>query len=225
MRAIQHPNQRTELITLFIEMPISNFAKVESLSAGANSDSMTPKSTINSSRGHRPSIGGGTDTPVSLYRDHTKDTTGKRTQGESEGNAKKPVMNRIFCQYCRGLARPRIKMLEDAAWIPTSNRAYRQWANDVRKALGQDGSKKLVILELGCEKKLRVISDTLMKQTQLYGTVLIRVNPSKSPNQKEKTPENSEQFILIEDDTSAMVIQKIDQALKEICEKLGFTLF
>jgi hypothetical protein len=230
MRAIQHPNQRTELITLFIEMPISNFTKVESLSTGVNSDTMTPKAMINNSRRTSLAIQGTQDTPTSLYKDvHQRtESSVKRTNIDTDPSLKKPVMNRIFCQFCRGLARPRIKMLEDVAWIPTSNKAYRTWANDVRKTLGQDGGRKLVILELGCEKKLRMISDTLLKQTAMNGTVLIRVNPSgvksaPKTEKKEKPKEDSESLIVIDDDNSASAVQKIDQALREICEKLGFS--
>lgn len=211
-------------------MPISNFTKVESLSNGINPETMTPKTSINSTRKHSNATLNVVDTPVSLYRETTKSE--KRGQ-DSDPGSKRPVMNRIFCQFCRGLARPRIKMLEDTAWIPTSSRSYRTWAAEVKKALGQDGNKKLVILEIGCEKKLRVISDTLLKQTQLYGTVLMRINPAKAKNvkgsgqrsEKAALSTTSEQLILIEDDSCTAAIQKIDQALKEICEKIGFPLF
>lgn len=52
MRTIQHPSQKTELFTLFVDMPISNFTKTESLSAesGVNPDVMSSLSIINSSR-------------------------------------------------------------------------------------------------------------------------------------------------------------------------------
>ncbi|MNE62385.1 hypothetical protein D3C80_1576600 [compost metagenome] len=123
-------------------------------------------------------------------------------------------------------------MFEDKAFIPGSSTRYRAWCADVKKAMTAEPDKKLTIVEFGAEAAVRNQSETLLKQTQIYGASLIRINPVVKETKKGRdmtsvTPKgiNSEDaFQLIEDDSSIGAIQKIDAYLRGICEKFAIVI-
>ncbi|KAG2383430.1 hypothetical protein C9374_004101 [Naegleria lovaniensis] len=138
---------------------------------------------------------------------------------------KQPIINRIFCETCRGVARPRVKMnLTDEKWIKTSIMPYKTWSTKVKKAIQEEG-RNIVVLEIGAEAKLRNISDMILKQNS-GGAEIIRINPKLRVirGQKEalKIPSGAEgQYNVIEDQSSSAAIKKIDQYLTEISERFS----
>lgn len=137
---------------------------------------------------------------------------------------KRPLVNRIMCVHCHSLARPRVKMgLGDKAWFRTPMKKYKAWTQAAIKTVKETPEKPLVILELGCEARLRKQTDVLMKQTKIYGTVLIRVNPqgikSKKKGSGATEEEDDDQIILIEESCPS-AIDKVEQYIWDFFNQL-----
>jgi hypothetical protein len=214
MRAIQHEkDNKIEIVSLFIDMPISSFKRA---SAPPQDQTQQQQSSITrplSSRG----------IPNTSEKESIESAIKQR-------ETKTPVMNRQFCEHCRGLARPHVKMQEDKAFLPSSSKLFKQWCMEVKKNMSQNPEKKLTIVEFGAEPSLRNQSDLLLKQTAMYGASLVRVNPlvskakkgAKDTSMAPKGLQSEEAFQLIEDESCISAIQKIDHALRNICEKFKF---
>lgn len=135
---------------------------------------------------------------------------------------KRPLVNRIMCMHCHSLARPRLKMgLGDKAWFRTPMKKYKAWTQAAIKTVKETPEKPLVILELGCEARLRKQTDLLMKQTKINGTVLIRVNPQGIKSKKKGTAEeeDNDQIILIEESCPS-AIDKIEEHIWDFFNQL-----
>ncbi|KAL9647950.1 hypothetical protein ABK040_008219 [Willaertia magna] len=272
MRAIQQSEKPAELLTIFVDTPISDFSTVndktldvstplesntgvkvsesintsitkimkelpipsvpkfpKAINQNETTIEMSPISpTFNENSFKRSS------TPAPFLPKHNV-SLGNLSKAVVETDLdlfnpkKKPLMNRIFCESCRGLARPRVKMNpNDDAWVKTSMLNLRSWTTKVKKAMQEEG-RSVVIIEIGAEQKLRQISEGFMKQTQHFGCEMIRINPklkkSIKTGQKEvlKPPGAEEQYNLIDEESTFSVINKIEQHLTEIAEKTSLS--
>ncbi|EFC50729.1 predicted protein [Naegleria gruberi] len=247
LRTIQEGDQGVKLGTVFVDMPISDFStanptipvhqpeikddrKTASFFSASSSTNPTPSVTT-------PTV---FNTPKSAlasspYEDpfnkkamQYSDLLNSKVKSEEDidlyNPKKQPVINRIFCESCRGVARPRAKMnATDEQWIKTSMIPFRTWTTKIKKAIQEEG-RSLCILEIGAEQKLRTMSDTVLKQNS--GAELIRINPKLRMvrGQKEvlKIPQGAEgQINIIEDPSASAAIKKIDQFLTEISERFN----
>ena len=110
-------------------------------------------------------------------------------------------LNHERCIHCGRLARPCILMFGDDGWIGDAfdgpggighdpAATYRSWERQVRRALREDRSKRLVIVEAGCGLRVPTVrrnSERLLRLTEKYGTKLIRINPERPDNKKKPT--------------------------------------
>jgi hypothetical protein len=217
IRTIHHDyDGRIEIVSIFVYMPITHYAKsVSESNASLKENVCSPP--------QKPRL---VPSPIK-----TITTKVRESDQEIKAKDKIPVINRQFCKYCRGLARPRVKMMDDKTFIPSSNKRFKQWTLEVKKEMAADPEKKLTIIELGAEAALRNQSELLLKQTQMYGATLIRINPVVKTNKKgvrdiagitPKGLNNEDAFQLIEDDGCVGAIQKIDGYLRLFCERLKF---
>ncbi|KAF0972105.1 hypothetical protein FDP41_009801 [Naegleria fowleri] len=244
-----------ELATLFVDMPITDFSTANPVpqlsqdkkppntttttasTSSPNTATFTPNTAF--SQQQSPNT---FNTPKSSVFTENIDFSSRKTQPHQVSDLlsgrvksaedidlynprKQPIINRIFCETCRGVARPRVKMnLTDDKWIKTSIMPYKTWSTKVKKAIQEEG-RSIVVLEVGAEAKLRAITDMILKQNS-DSAEIIRINPKLRVvrGQKEvlKIPSGAEgQYNVIEDPSSSAAIKKIDQYLTEISERFS----
>ena len=95
---------------------------------------------------------------------------------DADGN-----LNHLVCQFCRtALARPNILMFEDPSWIVPQHNTYRNWWRKTRKRMQRDREAKVVVVEIGCGKRIPTVRDNserIIRSLPLGQAKLIRINP------------------------------------------------
>jgi len=80
------------------------------------------------------------------------------------------------CPHCKGSSRPHVLMFSDWDWIGARRTGYSRWRKEVT-----EGEGKLVILEIGCGKRVPTVrdeSESYVKELGKHDRVtLIRINP------------------------------------------------
>ena len=237
VQQLQHASQNVELSTIFVDMPITDFTtitekKKQNLNISTTSistpttGSFTPTSSMTPTPMGKPPID--FESAALKKSMNYSDLVSSRVKSEEDidqyNPRKQPVINRIFCETCRGAARPRMRMnIADEKWIKTSMIPFKTWSTKIKKIIQEEG-RNVVVLEIGAEAKLRTMTDAIVKQNS--GTEVIRINPKlrviKGQKEKMKVPSGAEgQYNIIEDPSSSAALKKIDQFLSEIAERFA----
>mmetsp|Transcript_10615 Transcript_10615/g.39582 ORF Transcript_10615/g.39582 Transcript_10615/m.39582 type:complete len:906 (-) Transcript_10615:120-2837(-) len=227
IRTVQYENMKSEIVNVFIDLPISSFKKDEQFdpTKPANFHKPEPKLSL-SSRMPRPT----TDIPIQSHQPigegQVDEEDLRRAQNENHtlppqhDPTLKPVVNRFLCADCGALARPRVKMGRvDKKWMKTSMAFFKKFSKAVAKDLSEDGDKSLCILELGAGKATRKMADKLLKQTKQYNSTLVRIHPNPPKAKKKVDAEMAEKTV--------EVLQPVGSALKKIndwVEEMATTL-
>ena len=75
-----------------------------------------------------------------------------------KGTAPRPTTNHQLCVACHQIARPRVQMsAKDPSVIPFTKKNYAAWEKSVMEQMKQSDSNRLLVLELGCTKKMDAV--------------------------------------------------------------------
>ncbi|KAF0853030.1 conserved mitochondrial SIR2 superfamily protein [Andalucia godoyi] len=69
----------------------------------------------------------------------------------------KKFSNHIRCAKCNSLGRPNILMFDDEHWIDVPDKKYRAWRKRIMEILKEKRECKVVIIELGCGKRVPTV--------------------------------------------------------------------
>lgn len=216
IRTVQYENTKSEIVNVFIELPITSFKKDPLFDPTQPNNFHKPEKVVELSEGmpfpttqvpivsHRPIKEGKED-----LDEVQKIKNEKLPLPPQHDPTLKPVVNRFLCADCGALARPRIKMaVVDKKWVKTSISFYSKFTKAIVKDLSENGERSLCILELGAGKATQKIADKLIKQTKQYKSSLVRIHPNPPKAKKKVDAEVAEKTITIQ--------QPVGSALKSI---------
>ena len=134
----------------------------------------------------------------------------------SRGDSSNEIVS-VVCRHCRSeRARPNILMFDDGGWVgnPKGKWRYKRWLRRQKRRLKEDCTRKLVILEIGCGKRIptvRQADENLVKSLRMGQARLIRINPDFERADSSNAAVSTS--IISIKDSGLAALQKIDAAM------------
>ena len=99
-----------------------------------------------------------------------------------------PAVNHILCEACHGIGRPFVLMSKPGVkdegfaqgFLAARTKQYKAWEKAMMEALKQDSNKSLVILEVGCDRRMdpaRAYSEKTFKTLKSGKVTFVRIAP------------------------------------------------
>ena len=163
-----------------------------------------------------------TDDVATVHREEKAATLDNRRRREMrKAGAARPTSNHQLCKSCHNTARPHVQMAaKDLMLVPISKKSYQNWEKWVLEQMKLD-SGKLLIIELGCSKKMEACrrhSEMVWKKVKTGGRAhFLRI--SFEEIETKKGGGGGGEMLTIHGGDPKEVIKKLDRMLAEKVRK------